>query len=101
MKKKVLITKENIKQKFKSQFDLVNYSIKLAEQFMLSGRAPYTKIDSLNPANIIIDEVEEGKDKLEDIIVVSSEVIVHPQEVEKAPLIEKHSEKKKTRRIFA
>lgn len=101
MEKKDPITNENIKRKFKSQFELVNYSIKLAEQMIHTGRAPNIKADSLNPAVIIIEEIEEGKDKLEDVLPVSNEIIVESQEVEKVVPQEKAPEKRRARRIFA
>jgi len=61
------LTNEQIKKKFKSQFELVGYAIKLAENMIQSGRGPRVKSDSQNVAIHILDEIKSGLDKFEDI----------------------------------
>lgn len=105
MEKKELLTNESIRKKFKSQFELVNYAIKLSEQMIQSGRAPLTVTDSENTAVIIIEEINEGKDKFDEQALILKEIITEPQslkngiETTTAPV--KPVEKKKTRRILA
>lgn len=106
LEKKKPLTNESIKSKFKSQFELVNYAIKLAEQMIHSGRVPHISTDNQNPAVVIIEEIEVGKDKMLDVLPVSKEVIAEPEHVTAASLQEsanfsKPKEKKKARRILA
>lgn len=105
MDKKGPLTNESIRKKFKSQFDLVSYAIKLAEQYIQSGRSPYVTVDNQNTAVVIIEEIEEGKDQLEEIQKVPEKIISEPQpsnnpETQTQPSA-KPTERKKTRRIFA
>ncbi len=68
------LTNEKIKAKFSaSQFDLVNYAIKLAEEMILSGRESRVKSDSHNKALQILLEINQGKDKLVDLKAASKE----------------------------
>lgn len=91
------LTNETLGDKFKSQFDLVNYAIKLADNFIKSGRPPRViKIESQNPAALILEEIRQGKDQFENIF----------EEVKTAVFFEDrndHSEakheKKKVRRL--
>jgi hypothetical protein len=103
-KKETALTNQSVRQKFKSQFELVNYAIKLADHMIRSGRAPRVSLDNHNPAVLIIGEIDEGKDQVEDI-VVTTEIIAQPQlieiKVEKAVSLSKPTEKKKARRILA
>jgi DNA-directed RNA polymerase subunit K/omega len=106
MEKRKPLTNESIKSKFKSQFELVNYAIKLAEQMIHSGRAPQVSIDNQNTAVIIIEEIEVGKDKMLDILPVSKEIIAEPQlanavSSQDTSFPSKPKEKKKARRILA
>lgn len=105
MEKNEFLTNESIRKKFKSQFELVNYAIKLSEQMIHSGRAPMIDTESENTAVIIIEEINEGKDKFDEHIFVSKEIIVEPQSVKNGvdvvPAPAKAAEKKKTRRILA
>lgn len=104
MEKKKPLTNESVKTKFKSQFELVNYAIKLAEQMIHSGRGPRVVTDNQNPAVVIIEEIEVGKDQIMDVLTVSKEIIAEPQianfasDKEPAPV---KKEKKKARRILA
>lgn len=95
------LTNEAIRKKFNSQFELVNYAIKLSEQMIHSGRGPNVVTESENAAVIIISEIEQGKDKYDTQILVSKEIIAEPQNLkdfDNAPV--KSTEKKKTRRIL-
>lgn len=99
-----LLTNESIRKKFKSQFELVNYAIKLSEQMINSGRSPMVDTESENTAVIIIEEINEGKDTFDEHILVSKEIITEPEMKSAAEAISapaKSIEKKKTRRILA
>lgn len=61
------LTNENVKKKFKSQFELVGYAIKLAENMIKTGRGPRIKTDTQNVAINVVDEINAGLDKFEDI----------------------------------
>lgn len=61
------LTNELLKSRFKNQFDLVNYAIKLADNLIKTGRPPRVKLAIENPALQVLAELEEGKDKLEEI----------------------------------
>lgn len=52
------LTNEKLKSRFPSQFDLVNHAIKLAEDLIASGCAPYFKADGQNN-NIALQILEE------------------------------------------
>jgi hypothetical protein len=67
MERKNFLTNEKISKKFKSQFELVNYAIKLAENMILSGREPRVKLDTQNHALQVVAEIMEGKDQLDDL----------------------------------
>ncbi len=105
MEKNEFLTNESIRKKFKSQFELVNYAIKLSEQMIHSSRPPMVDTESENTAVIIVEEINEGKDVFDEHILVSKEIIVEPEtlkngvDVNHAPA--KATEKKKTRRILA
>lgn len=61
------LTNELLNKRFKSQFDLVRYSIKLAESRIHAGRDnPYP--DTENMASEILAEIASGKTLLEDIM---------------------------------
>lgn len=105
MEKNEFLTNESIRKKFKSQFELVNYAIKLSEQMIHSGRSPMIDTESENTAVIIIEEINEGKDTFDEHILVSKEIIAEPQSLKNdaaaSPAPVKAVEKKKTRRILA
>jgi DNA-directed RNA polymerase subunit omega len=62
------LTNEKIVKKFESQFDLVNYAIRLAENMIYSGRDSRVKIDCQNRALQILGEIALGKDIFDEII---------------------------------
>jgi DNA-directed RNA polymerase subunit K/omega len=56
------LTNEEISKKFNNQFDLVNYAIKLATNMIQTGREPRVRMNTENPALLILEEIAEGKD---------------------------------------
>src|SRR5215216_2982107 len=68
-KSKIPLTNESMTNKFKSNFDLVNYAIKLAENMIRTGRDTRVKSEVQNRAMLILEEIHEGKDQLDDIKV--------------------------------
>lgn len=102
MENKDHLTNETLGDKFKSQFDLVNYAIRLADNFIKSGRPPrIIKMESQNPAAMILEEIRQGKDQFESIF---EEVRVPSFYDERGDSSENNSfqktEKKKTRRLL-
>lgn len=69
MEFKKRITNEELRKKFKSQFELVKYAINLAENMILTGREPRAKIEGQNRAMQILEEIVTGKDKFDEIPV--------------------------------
>lgn len=67
---KDFLTNEKLSKKFKSQFELVNYAIKLAENMIRTGRDPRVKIDVQNRAMQILAEIANNKDQFDEIPVV-------------------------------
>lgn len=61
------LTTEIVKKKFKNQFDLVNYAMKLAENMIKTGRAPRVKRDIGNTAMLVLQEIVEGVDQLDSL----------------------------------
>lgn len=99
--KELLLTSEDIKKKYISQFVLVAEAIKLAAQMVESGRGARVQVDNSNPAVIVLEEIRQGKNQLEDLVVLSSKPV--QAHSDKAPPVvrEKSAEKKKPRRIMA
>ncbi|MBA3816900.1 MAG: hypothetical protein H0X29_10365 [Parachlamydiaceae bacterium] len=82
MESKIPLTNEKVRKKFKSQFDLVNYAIKLAENMIRTGRDCRVKIDSQNRALQILTEIIHDKDQFDEIPVeevVAVEEIRRPE----------------------
>jgi DNA-directed RNA polymerase subunit omega len=105
-KQKEKLTNELFRQKFQSQFELVRYAIRLAENMIKSGRDARVKIDIENPAMEILAEIAAGKDQFDDIVEVIPEpkAEYHKPERERYNAKEsgdfpKHSERKKSRII--
>lgn len=61
------LTTEELRKKFKSQFDLVSHAIAVAENMILSGRGPRIKNDIQNRSLQILTEIANGKDQLDDL----------------------------------
>lgn len=99
------LTNEKVCKKFKSQFDLVNYAIRLAENMIRTGRETRVKMESKNRALQILSEIIQGKDQFDEIPVVE------PIDVEEVRFVRheegrnaagtKSSERKKGRKILA
>jgi DNA-directed RNA polymerase subunit omega len=70
------LTNEKLKKRFTSQFDLVNYAIKLAAEMIRSGRAPRVHSDVQNVALLIMQELKAGKDQFDDFDENEEEVVV-------------------------
>lgn len=62
MEKRESLTNEKLKAKFISQFELVNYAIRLAENMIHSGRGPRVRLDTDNVAQQVVAEIQAGKD---------------------------------------
>jgi hypothetical protein len=71
-KSKVRLTNEEIRGKFKSSFDLVNYAIKLAENMIYTGRDARVKSEVQNRAMLILEEINEGKDQFDEIALAKA-----------------------------
>ncbi|MCE2982304.1 MAG: hypothetical protein LW832_01940 [Parachlamydia sp.] len=67
MEKKDKFTNEKLAKKFKSNFELVNYAIKLAENMIRTGRDARVKSEVQNRAMLILEEISEGKDHFDEI----------------------------------
>lgn len=63
------LTNEKLGKRFKNQFDLVNYAIKLAENMIKTGRETRFKTDVQNRALQIIGEISTNKDQFDEIPV--------------------------------
>jgi hypothetical protein len=101
MEKQHSLTNEKLSHKFKSQFEMVNYSISLVKNMVNSGRPPRIRMETQNPAIICVEEISQGKDRFEEIILVKPPepaipAVNIPLENESA----KAPEKKKPRRIL-
>ena len=58
------LTSERLRKRFTSQFDLLNYAIRIAENVVHTGRDMNVKTDVNNPAYNILEEIAIGKEKL-------------------------------------
>lgn len=65
--KKENFTNERLSYKFVSQFDLVNYAIRLAENMIKTGREPRVKTEIQNRAMQILAEIAQDKDQFDEI----------------------------------
>ncbi len=66
-KKNKTFTNEELSKKFKSNFDLVNYAIQLAENMIKTGRDTRVRSEIQNRAMLILEEISEGKDQFDEI----------------------------------
>lgn len=74
------LTTEKLRKKFKSQFELVNYSIRLAENMIRSGREPRVKMDIQNSAMQVLGEIVAGVDKIDELPAAAPvQATVQPQ----------------------
>src|SRR3982751_1830814 len=72
-KKSQPLTNEALAKKFKNNFELVNYAIKLAENMIKTGRDARVKSDTQNRAMLVLCEISEGKDQFDFIPEVVEE----------------------------
>lgn len=61
------LTTEELRKKFKSQFDLVSHAIAVAENMIKTGRGPRVKLDVQNRAMQILEEIANDKDHLDEL----------------------------------
>jgi DNA-directed RNA polymerase subunit omega len=59
------LTNEHFLKRFKSQFDIVNYAIKRAQDMVLSGREPMAASDTQNAAYQVLAEISLGRDSFD------------------------------------
>ncbi len=62
------LTNEGIMKRRESTFDLVNYAIKVAENMILSGRAPKVKTKSENVPMYVLAEIANHKEVFEEVL---------------------------------
>lgn len=62
------LTNEKLGKKFKNQFELVAYAIRLAENMIRTGRGPRVKTDVQNLAMQILEEIYGGYDQFDEIL---------------------------------
>ncbi len=70
--KKLALTNEELRKRFDSQFELVNYAIRLAENMIKTGRDTRIKTDVHSKAFQILAEIREHKDSF-DLTVVDTD----------------------------
>lgn len=88
MELKDYLTNEKIRKKFTSQFDLVNYAIKLAANMIMTGWDSRVKIDSQNRAMQVMTEILHNKDHFDEIII--SEEVTNGAESYRNRMDERH-----------
>lgn len=76
------LTNEEISKKFTNQFDLVNYAIGLATNMIQTGRDPRVKMNTENPALLILEEIAEGKDEFVEVPSKESLVLTEETRIE-------------------
>lgn len=99
------LTNEQLKKRFGSQFELVGYAIKLAENMIKSGRDPYIRSESQNAAMHVLEEIEAGVDHFEEIPKQKPAHEIHVEKMtdlkEFKDPVTKPSERKRARKILA
>lgn len=104
--KKDSFTNEKLSKKFVSQFDLVNYAIRLAENMIRTGREPRVKAEG-NRAVQILAEIAQDKDQFDEIpegfVVLEENEQRHQSQTgerNSSFSTQKASEKKRIRKLF-
>lgn len=97
------LTNEKISKRFTSQFELVNYAIKLAENMIITGRDPRVRIDTQNRSLQVVSEIYCNKDWIDQIAVVEKHSQIEQQSAKEEPhrTSEKGSGRKKSKKVFA
>lgn len=62
------LTNEELAKKFKSNFELVNYAIKLAENMIKTGRGAPVESEFQSRALLVLAEITAGKGNLDENI---------------------------------
>lgn len=75
------ITSETVRKRFRSQFDMVNYAIKLAANMISSGRDCRVKTESHSRAIQVLNEILNNKDQFDEILTTPPEEVVNHAEV--------------------
>jgi hypothetical protein len=100
MESRDVLTTEDLKKKFTSQFELVNYAIRLAENMIKTGRGPRIKMDNQNRSLQVLAEISCGKDQFDeivaDVIVEEPSLLAAAREVK--AVSDKKGEKKSERK---
>jgi hypothetical protein len=91
------ITTEDIRKEFKSQFELVNYAIRLAENMIKSGRESRVTSNKQNRAMQILEEIATGQDQLVEIYEEPEPIVVAPKEERTSSFAQEAREKKSAR----
>lgn len=60
---KDFLTNEKLAKRFKNMFELVNYSIRIAEELLKSGREPRVRTEIQNPMYQVLLEIVNDKDQ--------------------------------------
>lgn len=97
MELKDYLTTEELRKKFKSQFDLVSHAIRVAENMIHSGRGPRVKLDVQNRALIILEEIANNKDHLDELPQKPEVEIRSESLVAEAKNFQNHEGKKSSR----
>lgn len=93
MEFKVPLTNEKVRKKFKSQFDLVNYAIKLAENMIKTGRDCRVKTDSQSRALQVLQEIIQDKDQFDEIPVAEIIAVEEVRRPDRQDRFEQRSER--------
>ena len=64
---KKCLTREDFLKKYPNPFELVSHAIGMVRDMVVSGRGPRVEVDNKNPAYIVLQEIAQGKDKIEEI----------------------------------
>lgn len=109
MEFKEQLTNEKIRKKFAltssdSQFELVNYAIRLAENMIHTGRDPRVKVDSQNRSLQVLTEILSDKDRFDEIVHVEPQALSSESKRQEEPShrpSEKSPERKRIRKVLA
>ena len=77
------LTNEKKYKKFKSQFDLVNFAINLAESKIRSGKEAEDTLDGQNITLDILSEIDIQEDSMKEILFEESEKATSPESTKK------------------
>jgi len=98
---KIHLTNESVNKKFKSNFELVNYAIKLAENMIKTGRDARVKSDIQNRAMLVLEEINEGKDRFDEVTEKPAVSVESVNSRSEAVYEEKGHERRRNRALFS